>query len=236
MGTVPVTNVKGDSPLLNRRQILQRLGAASLAAGFVWTGDEVAAASDLAQAARAAAKPAAPYAPKFFTAHEWETVRGLVDLIIPRDERSGSATDAGVPEFMDFILGDEPRGAEETPRQTAMRGGLAWIDLECHRRFDKTFVACTEAERTALLDDISTPPPPGPASSLEAGPDETPVLPVLSHGRAFFASFRDLTATGFWTTKMGMEDLQYVGNRYVAEWTGCPDEQLKRLGVSYPDA
>lgn len=233
MGTVPVTNVKGDSPLLNRRQILQRIGAASLAAGFVWTGDEVASARDLARAARVAAQPAAPYQPKFFTAHEWETVRVLVDLIIPRDERSGNATDAGVPEFMDFILSDEPRGAEDTPRQTAMRGGLAWIDLECQRRFDKTFVACADAERTALLDDISIPPP-APASSLETGPDETPALPALSHGRAFFASFRDLTATGFWTTKMGMADLQYMGNRYVAEWNGCPDEALKKLGVSYP--
>jgi hypothetical protein len=157
----------------------------------------------------------------------------LVDLIIPRDERSGSATDAGVPEFLDFILIDEPRLAEETSRQTAMRGGLAWIDLECQRRFDRTFVACTEAERTALLDDISKPPP--PAAALSGGRDdmdEAPQLPVLSHGRAFFASFRDLTATGFWTTKMGMEDLQYQGNRYVASWNGCPDEALKKLGVS----
>lgn len=236
MGTVPVTDVKGDSPLLNRRQMLQRLGVASLVGGFTWTGDEVSAATDLAQAARAAARPAAPFQPKFFTAHEYETVRVLVDRIIPRDERSGSATDAGVPEFMDFIMSDEPRLAEESPRQTAMRGGLSWIDLESQRRFDKTFVACTEAERTALLDDISKPPPVTSPSSLEAGPDEVPALPVLSHGRAFFSSFRDLTATGFWTTKMGMEDLQYQGNRYVAEWNGCPDGALKKLGVSYPPA
>lgn len=234
MGTVPVTNVKGDSPRYDRRQVLQRLGAASLAAGFVWTSDEVSAAHDLAQAARAAARPAGPFQPKFFTAHEWETVRVLVDLIIPRDERSGSATDAGVPEFLDFILIDEPRLAEESPRQTAMRGGLAWIDLECQRRFDKMFVACAEAERTALLDDISKPPPVAALSSPQAGPDEVPELPILSHGRAFFTSFRDLTATGFWTTKMGMDDLQYAGNRFVANWNGCPDEALKKLGVSYP--
>jgi hypothetical protein len=233
MGTVPVTNVKGDSPLYNRRQILRHLGAAPLAAGFAWTADEAQAAADLAQAARVGAAP--PFQPKFFTPHEWETVRALADEIIPRDERSGSATDAGVPEFMDFILIDEPRLAEETRRQTAMRGGLAWIDLECQRRFDKTFVACTEAERIALLDDISQAPPllAEEEDSLVA-PDDAPRLPMLSHGRAFFASFRDLVATGFWTTKMGMEDLQYMGNRYVAEWKGCPDEALKKLGVSYP--
>lgn len=215
---------------MDRRQVLQQLGAAGLAAGFSWTGDEVSAAHGLAQTTRASS-PA--FVPKFFTAHEYQTVRVLVDAIVPRDERSGSATDAGVPEFMDFILNDEPRLAEETRRQTAMRGGLAWIDLECQRRFDKTFVACSEAERTALLDDISRPPLEPPDVAAAGVSDEVPTLPVLSHGRAFFASFRDLTATGFWTTKMGMDDLQYMGNRVVAEWRGCPDEALKKLGVSY---
>jgi hypothetical protein len=237
MGTGPVTNVKRDRPRYNRRQILRRLGAAPLAAGFLWSAEEVRVAAGLAQATRPAGErlgAAPPFQPKFFTAHEWETVRVLADLIIPRDERSGSATDAGVPEFIDFILIDEPRLAEETSRQTAMRGGLAWIDLECQRRFDKTFVACTELERTALLDDLSVPPPLTSEELDREDIDETPRLPTLSRGRAFFASFRDLIATGFWTTKMGIEDLQYMGNRYVAEWKGCPDEQLKRLGVSYP--
>jgi gluconate 2-dehydrogenase gamma chain len=223
---------------IDRRTMLRLLGTAPMAAGFGWTADEVVAAHQLAQAAQVAGaqlRAAAPYNPRFFTPHEWETVRALVDVIIPRDQRSGSATDAGVPEFMDFILFDEPRLAEETSRQTAMRGGLAWIDLECQRRFDKSFVACGEAERHALLDEISAPPFP-PADELldEPDADEAPRLPMLSHGRAFFASFRDLVATGFWTTKMGMEDLQYMGNRYVAGWTGCPDEALKKIGVSYP--
>jgi gluconate 2-dehydrogenase gamma chain len=235
MGTVPVTNVMGDSPLWTRRQILHRLGATPLVAGFAWTADEVLAASELSQAARAPGArfgPAPPFTPKFFTPHEWDTVRALADEIIPRDERSGGATDAGVPEFLDFILLDEPRLAEETARQTAMRGGLAWIDLECQRRFDKTFVACTAAERHALLDEVSVPlPASGDEPLVPGATDDAPRLPTLSHGRAFFASFRDLVATGFWTTKMGMEDLQYMGNRYVAEWKGCPDEALKKLGV-----
>jgi hypothetical protein len=131
-------------------------------------------------------------------------------MIIPRDARSGSATDAGVPEFMDFIVNDQES------RQTAMRGGLAWIDLECHRRYDKTFLGCSAAERTAVLDDISW-------------PDRA--RPEMSHGVAFFNSFRDLTATGFWTSKMGIEDLQYMGNTFVAEWDGCPPDALKKLGL-----
>lgn len=223
---------------MDRRRVLRMLGTAPLAAGFVWSSTEVAAAAGLAQTARTAAtKPGATSAfqPKFFAPHEWETVRALADAIIPRDQRSGSATDAGVPEFIDFILIDEPRLAHETSRQTAMRGGLAWIDLECQRRFDKRFVTCTDAERIALLDDISKPLP-DEAPAFEYAIGQPPQLPALAHGRAFFASFRDLVATGFWTSRMGMDDLQYVGNRVVTEWQGCPDDALKKLGVSYPSA
>jgi len=214
---------------LDRRSMLRLLAAAPLAAGFAWTEAEASAAHDLSQAAQAAAKAGTPFTPKFFTAHEWQSVRMLVDIILPRDERSGSATEAGVPEFMDFIMLDEPKMPEESRRQTSMRGGLAWLDLECQRRFDQMFVGCTDAERATLLDEISWPAP------KPAAAEETPV-PEPAHGRAFFFSFRDLTASGFWTTKMGMADLQYMGNRYVAEWTGCPDEALKKLGVSYPNA
>ncbi|MFN8059504.1 MAG: gluconate 2-dehydrogenase subunit 3 family protein [Vicinamibacterales bacterium] len=221
---------------LERRRVLQWLGTAPVAAGFAWSATEVEAAASLAQTVRSGgATPGAvaAYQPKFFTPHEWETVRALADAIIPRDERSGSATDAGVPEFIDFILIDEPRLAHETGRQTAMRGGLAWVDLECQRRFDKTFATCTDAERTAVLDDISEALPEETAA-FEYAVGQPPQIPALAPGRAFFASFRDLVATGFWTSRMGIDDLQYVGNRAVPEWKGCPKEALEKLGVSYP--
>ena len=150
------------------------------------------------------------YTPKFFTAHEWATVGLLVDLIIPKDAKSGSATDAGVPEFMDFMMIDQPA------RQSAMRGGLAWLDAECTRRFDKTFAACTDADRRAVLDDIAWPRRPKPG---------------MSHGVTFFNSFRDLTASGFFTTKMGMDDLEYQGNTFVHDWKGCPPDWLKKIGL-----
>ena len=212
---------------LSRRDTLRLLASAPFAAGFSWTAAEASAARDLAQAARAAAAPR--YVPKFFSAHEYDTVCALADAIIPRDERSGSATDAGVPEFIDFIMQDQPALPEESRRQTAMRGGLAWLDLECQRRYDRVFVDCRDVERAAVLDDISWPAP----DPKRGAP---PPVPDFAPGRAFFFSFRDLTASGFWTTKAGMADLQYLGNRYVAEWTGCPDEALKQLGVSYPGA
>jgi gluconate 2-dehydrogenase gamma chain len=197
---------------LNRRSMLQILGAVPVAAGFTWTEAEAAQAAKAAQTARTPAAGAAKagYKPKFFTPHEWATVHLLVNLIIPKDDRSGSATDAGVPEFMDFMMDDQPN------RQTAMRGGLAWIDLECQDRHDKTFLDCTPEQRAAVLDDLAWP---------------QNAKPEFTHGVAFFNSFRDLTASGFWSSKMGVEDLKYLGNVMNASWTGCPPEALKKLGV-----
>jgi len=206
---------------MNRRELLQLLAAAPVAA-LTWSDAEAAQAHEHAQAARqTAAKTGVAYKPKFFTPLEWQTVRILVDLIIPKDERSGSATDAGVPEFMDYLM-DDPKdeGRSREARQTAMRGGLAWLDLECQDRFDKTFVDCRAEQRTAVLDDISWP---------------QRAQPAMMHGVDFFNNFRNLTSTGFWTTKTGMADLQYMGNTFVAEWKGCPDEVLKKLGVSAGD-
>ena len=192
--------------------MLQLLASAPVAAGFTWSEAEAQQAHAHAQTAQTTArKTAVPFKPKFFTAHEYATIRMLADMIIPRDDRSGSATDAGVPEFMDFMMTDNP-GA----RQTAMRGGLAWFDRECVSRYEKTFVACTDVERTKLLDEISWP---------------QKAAPGLSHGISFFNSFRDLTASGFWTSKMGIEDLRYMGNVFVPEWKGCPDEVMRKLGV-----
>jgi hypothetical protein len=150
------------------------------------------------------------YAPNFFTDHEWQTVRVLVDLVIPKDDRSGSATDAAVPEFMDFILVEYPE------EQLWMRGGLAWVDTECRRRFGKDFLGADGGQRSAVLDDI-------------AWPDKAPA--GLHQGVAFFNRFRDLTASGFWSSQMGVADIQYKGNVFV-DWQGCPPDQLRKLGVS----
>ena len=196
--------------LTSRRDVLKIL-LATPAATFTWSDAEAMQAAAAAQTAKAAVQP---FVAKFFTATEYRLVRVLADIIIPKDERSGSATDAGVPEFMDFMMIDQPA------RQVAMRGGLAWLDVECQDRFDKTFLDCTDAQRTAVLDDIAYP---------------ERADPKYSHGVAFFNNFRDLTASGFWTTRMGIDDLQYMGNRSVARWNGCPDAALKKLGVSYDE-
>jgi gluconate 2-dehydrogenase gamma chain len=198
---------------ITRRAALELFTAAPAAAALVWTPAEARQAHEHAEAAVTpkAGTVAAPFKPKFFTAHEYATVGVLVDLIIPRDERSGSATDAGVPAFMDFMMIDQPR------RQIAMRGGLAMIDRLSVDRCGKRFVGASDRERRALLDEIA----------YTSNPDRG-----LSQAIAFFSSFRDLTASGFWSTKMGVADLQYQGNVFVSEWTGCPEAALKKLGVS----
>jgi hypothetical protein len=154
------------------------------------------------------------FTPKFFTRREWQLVRMLSDYVIPRDARSGSATDAKVPEFMDFLLADKDASLTS---QVSMRGGLAWMDNESRRRFARTFVTATDAQRRQILDDIAFP---------------RKAKPEFSHGVAFFTRFRDLTASGFFSSSMGWRDVQYIGNVFH-HWDGCPPAALQKLGVSY---
>jgi hypothetical protein len=196
---------------ISRREALTILGASSAAAVLVWTPAEAEQASARAQQPAPAAGGAPAFKPKFFTAHEYATVTILVDLIIPKDERSGSATDAGVPQFMDFMMIDQPR------RQVAMRGGLALIDRLTTDRVGTPFTRATDAGRRQVLDEIA----------YSSNPDRG-----LSQAIAFFNSFRDLTASGFWSTKMGIADLGYQGNVFVAEWHGCPPEAMRKLGIA----
>ncbi len=196
---------------MNRRDAIKLVATAS---AVLWTPVEVASARSKATAALSQATAGAPFQPEFFSADEYDTVRLLVDLIIPADDRSGSATDAGVPEFMDFMMLDRP------DMQEWMRGGLAWLDIESHRRFDRTFLDAADTQRAEILDAIAWP---------DQAADE------MSHGAAFFNRFRDLTASGFWSTEMGINDLQYQGNAVVPEWTGCPEEALRHVGVNGAD-
>ena len=202
-------------PEMTRRKALGLLAVAPFAANaFTWTDAEAAVAFE--KAGRAVKRERATgesFEPAFFTAAEFALVGVLADMVIPRDARSGGALDAGVPEFMDFMMTDKP------DRQVAMRGGLAWIDAASRRMHGADFVAATPAQRASLLDQIAFP--------NDADEDMGP-------GTAFFNSFRDITASGFFTSKMGIEDLQYMGNRVTPVWNGCPDACYEHLGVTKP--
>jgi Gluconate 2-dehydrogenase subunit 3 len=213
-GTTDAAGTRG----IARREVLQRIGTIPLAAGLTLSPARLQAAQEHVHKAAAKTSRAKPNAPKFFSAHEWATVRVLADIVIPKDERSGGATDALVPEFIDFVVEDplgEPR--EREALRTQLRGGLAWLDRECRARYSKAFSGCAAPEQTAVLDDIAWPE--------KARPEMLP-------GAAFFTLFRDLVASGFWSSRMGVEDLQYTGNTYVAEWKGCPAEVLAKLGLA----
>jgi len=143
---------------------------------------------------------------KFLTVAELATVKVLCDIIIPADSKSGSASDAGVPQFIEFIAKDMPQ------HQVPLRGGLKWLDRESNKRFNKIFTLCSKAQQIQIVDDIAYP--------------ET-AKPIYSQGVAFFNLMRNLTASGFYTTKIGIDDIGYVGNTPNV-WTGPPEEVLKQ--------
>jgi gluconate 2-dehydrogenase gamma chain len=149
------------------------------------------------------------YKRKILDEHEWRTVGVLSDLIIPADDRSGSATQAGVPAFMDDWL-DFKRG----DLLAQIRGGLVWLDLECNRQFSHDFADCTEEQQKKILDRIAYP--------KKHAPDDANAV-------AFFNNLRDLVASGFFSSKMGVEDLPYLGNKMLAEWPGCPPKVAEEI-------
>ena len=147
---------------------------------------------------------------QFFTEHELATLAVLSDIIIPADGVSGSATEAGVPAFIEFMVKDIP--AYKTP----MRGGLKWLDVQCQQRYGSVFAGCEDGERIQLVDEIAY-----PASAK----------PEMGPGVAFFSLMRNLTASGFFTSEVGVKDIGYVGNR-PGVWDGVPQDVLEAHGFT----
>jgi gluconate 2-dehydrogenase gamma chain len=197
---------------MSRREAVQLLSVLPIAAALGLTRTDHEKAWRFVDDARRLATEGIAFAPKFFTPAEYRTVGILADMIIPRDERSGSATDAGVPEFMDFIMMDFPNN------QKWMRPGLAWLDAQSTTRFGKPFSDVAVAQREQILNDI-------------AWPGRAPA--TMADGVNFFNRFRDLTSSGFWSSRMGVKDLRYIGNTFNPNWDGCPPEALAKLGVTY---
>jgi gluconate 2-dehydrogenase gamma chain len=150
---------------------------------------------------------------KFFDDHEMKTITILGDIIIPKDDVSGSASDAGVPAFIEFIVKDQPR------YQTPLRGGLKWLDIQTLKRFNSDFASCTAEQQIEIVDDIAFP---------------EKAKPELQQGVTFFNTMRDLTACGFFTSKIGIKDLGYVGNT-PNQWDGVPADVLAQYGVKYDE-
>ena len=150
---------------------------------------------------------------KFFTPEEMATITILGDIIIPKDAVSGSASDAKVPDFIDFIVRDMPG------HQLPMRGGLRWLDMQCLTRYEKAFKDCSSQQQIEMVDMIAYP---------------NKAKPEMSQGVAFFKLMRNLTATGFYTSEIGVKDIGYAGNT-PTQWNGVPDDVLKQYNKAYTE-
>ncbi len=149
----------------------------------------------------------------FFTPHEMATITLLADIIIPKDDISGSASDAKVPEFIEFIVKDMPQ------HQVPMRGGLKWLDNQCNKRFQKTFKDSSPAQQIEMVDEIAYP---------------AKATPEMKQGAAFFSRMRNLTASGFYSSEIGQKDMGYQGNK-PNQWNGVPSEVLKQYDLAYSE-
>jgi gluconate 2-dehydrogenase gamma chain len=189
---------------ISRRDVLRNLavGAAGGSVLHMIPAKAAEMAHEIIQQEKASSA-AGKYAPKYFSAHQFQTLVFLCDSILPKDDVSGGAVEAGAPEFIDLLT------SENEDYQALLGGGLMWLDNFCTDRYDHLFLECTPAQQREALDLI--------AYRKNAKSD-----PTLSQGIAFFARLRDMTCTGFYTSKIGIADLQYIGNTALAEFPGCP--------------
>lgn len=149
----------------------------------------------------------------FFSEHEMATIAILADIIVPKDAVSGSATDAKVPEFIEFIVKDMP------DHQTPMRGGLKWLDIYSYKKFEKAFKDLSAKQQIEIVDEIAYP---------------KKAKPELAQGVSFFSLMRNLTLTGFYTSEIGVKDIGYMGN-VPNQWNGVPDDVLKQYNLAYSE-
>lgn len=158
----------------------------------------------------------AGYKPKVFNPHEWLTIQVLSDLIIPADEQSCSASEAGVPEFIDDWL-----HVKQGILLDRIRGGITWLDMASNRSFQFDFIDCSIKRQKQILDRIAYP--------IKAAPEDVSAV-------IFFNGLRDLVVSGFFTSRQGIRDLPYVGNQPQQKWNGCPPQVRARLGLDVNQA
>ena len=192
------------SSQISRRDVLKNLAISAAATSVLRIIP--AHAAEMAHhmiAAEKAASSAKAYAPKFFPAHDYKTLQMLCQTIIPADTDSGGAIEAGAPEFIDLLT------SENTDYQVKVGGGLMWLDGRCADDYGKLYLDCSPDQQKEILDKI--------AYRRNAVPDHS-----LDQGVAFFSFLRDMTTDGFFTSKIGIEYLGYVGNTFLKEFPGCP--------------
>jgi hypothetical protein len=187
---------------ISRRDVLKSLTMGALAGSVLQVIPAEAAEHVHKIIASEKAKTAA-YKPKFFSDHQYKTLQMLCDAIIPKDERSGGALQAGAPEFIDLVT------SENADYQLQLGGGILWLDSACADRFGKAYLDCTPDQQKQILDLI--------AYQRNVLTDAS-----LSQGSEFFRFLRNLTADAYVTSEIGMKDLGYIGNTFLLDFPGCP--------------
>jgi gluconate 2-dehydrogenase gamma chain len=189
---------------LSRRELLRALGVTTVAGSALrvvaLATAERAHRTVLAEKATAAS---GAYTPRFFSSQQYDTLRALCQLIIPGEEETGGAIEAGAPEFLDLLT------SENKDFQLQLGGGIMWLDAACRARYGKAFLECTGFRQREILDLI--------AFRKNADKDAR-----LKPGIEFFAFLRKGTADGFFTSEIGIKYLGYIGNTYLTEFPGCP--------------
>ncbi len=191
---------------ISRRTVFQIIGATPAVAAALAGESAVAATHDHAHMAATAASPSGPYKRQTFDDHQWATVNLVCDMIIPADEQSGSASQAGVPEFIDDWIAFRAEQDGNLDLTAKIFGGLMWLDREANAAAGKNFIDLSVDQQKNILDRIAYP--------LKAAPDDESFVP-------FFTELRTLTVTCFFSSKMGVAYLPYLGNVAVEEWKGC---------------
>jgi gluconate 2-dehydrogenase gamma chain len=184
---------------MDRREVLRHLALAAAASSFPgfsrWSfacGDHVNGGAPTPRAVK--------YMPQFFSRQEYATVERLADLIIPGDGTPG-AKEAGVAEFIDLIV------AHNESIQYSFRLGLTWLDAESERLEGSRFLDLTAAKQTEMLEHLAY---------------RDRYRPGEEDGRAFFELAREYTVVGYYTSRIGLKELDYPGLRLYAESPGCP--------------
>ena len=194
---------------ITRRDVLRRLGLTLMATGVL---DRVAA-QEVHQMTAAARGGASAYTPKAMTAHAHQTLERLTDLIIPVENGRPGALAAGAAAWIDMLASENPQLKE------IYTTGLAWLDDTMKKRGAADFVSAAPADQTALLDLIAY---------------RRNQSPELDRGIQFFAMARRMTVDAFYTSEIGIADIDYQGNRPQATYP-APTEAiayaLKRSGL-----
>jgi hypothetical protein len=205
-----------------------------IALGLTAAGSAVELSAQAAQhvhSAAAAESKNGVYKPKVFTQHEWQTITRLADLVIPADGQSGSAVDAGAPQFIDLLC------SQNEELRAIFTGGLSWLDAEMRRRVQKEFLTAAPAEQTALLDAIVAAERTVREQAAETvlfarapqyrGFSGYTVKPgtELAPGVRFFDWARRLIVDAFYTSPIGIKDVNYIGNQALSKYE-VPQEAI----------